>query len=509
MMKSKFIVMTAVLLAALLLFASCASPAVDADGSGTPEATQASLPVATDEQTEPPVTDDPAWSYDLAPVNYNGTKIRMLVEGQEFAADEFAAAEINGNAVNDAVYTRNSRIENELGVKFEVTVASSSSVYDVGDRIKALCSSGDDVFDLITMPGYTHTSYALAGCFVNMHDIENLDLTKKYWTQGFNEIMDNGRMQFVASGAYSISMIRNMYITIYNKTEMNSRKLADPYELTMSGEWTVEKQMELIKDVYEDSGNGVRDKEDFYGFVSGTNTSVDPYWVGFNMPLLSVDKGTGVYSIDIDKDKMIGILTAIRDLIVNNPATFNKGSSGGDVDGAYSTTAIEMFGNGRCLMTTSMIFNIEKTLTASGFSDEYGIVPIPKYDRDQAEYRTHTQDQLSLMAVPSTVDTATLPMIGTVMQCISYRSYNDVFPAYYETALSYRYLQNKESVDMLNLIYGSIKIEGCFIYSSVFAILGQLRSMASSAASLSSIVSGTRTWPKKCDNLNEGLAKLE
>ena len=109
-----------------------------------------------------PVTDDPAWSYDLAPVNYNGTKIRMLVEGQEFAADEFAAVEINGNAVNDAVYTRNSRIEKELGVKFEFTVASSSSVYDVGDKIKALCASGDDVYDLVTFPGYTHTSYALA-----------------------------------------------------------------------------------------------------------------------------------------------------------------------------------------------------------------------------------------------------------------------------------------------------------------------------------------------------------
>jgi hypothetical protein len=44
-------------------------------------------------------------------------------------------------------------------------------------------------------------------------------------------------------------------------------------------------------------------------------------------------------------------------------------------------------------------------------------------------------------------------------------SYDIVVDAYYSTALSYRYLQNPESVDMLALIYEGIRYEIGIMYS--------------------------------------------
>ena len=62
---------------------------------------------------------------------------------------------------------------------------------------------------------------------------------------------------------------------------------------------------------------------------------------------------------------------------------------------------------------------------------------------------------------------------------------------------------------MLDLIYRSLKIEGCFIYSSSFAILGELRSIASMKMAKASLVNAkTSAWPAKVDALNEGLAKI-
>lgn len=496
-------------LSAALAFASCAKNENEQTQTTTGSVAAVTTP---EEEATTAVAVDTDWSYDLPVLNFDGETIRFLVEGQSFAADEFAAEDINGQLVNDAVYNRNVAIESELGVNFEFKVASSTDVYAVGNTIRTSVKGGSYYYDIVTMPGYTHTSYALEGDFCNLLRIDNLDLDKHYWTQGFNLIMSNGSRQYVASGAYSLSMIRNMYVTLYNKTALESRNLPDLYTIAVNKEWTAAKQMEIINGLYDDlNGDSRRDDGDFYGFVSGTNTSVDPYWVGFNLPILQVDKSTGVFSIDVNTDKMANILTVIRELIINNPDTWNKGSSGGDVDGAYSTKALEMFSEDKCAMTTAMIYGIESVLTSSGFTGNYGIVPIPMYDADQEKYYTHVQDQLSVMAVVSNAPEENRAMLGAVMQDIAYRSYVSVFPAYYDSALSYRYLQNAESKEMLDLIYNSIRIEGCFIYSSSFAFLGQLRSMASNSGSApgSIVRSGTSSLKKKLADFNEAMAKMK
>ena len=475
------------------------------------ENTTAAVETPTEEVTAEVSTADPDWSYDLPVLNYENEKIRFFVEGQSFAADEFKADDLNGQLVNDAVFERNAAVESKLGVVFEFDVASSSDVYAVGNKIRTNVGGGTYYYDIVTLPSYTHTAYALEGDFCNLLHVDNLNLDKHYWTQGFNSIMSNGKRQYIASGAFSLSMIRNMYITLYNKDELESRHLPDLYTLVGTKEWTVARQMEIIKDTYSDeTGNGIRDAGDFYGFVSGTNTSCDPYWVGFHMPILQVDKTTGVFSIDVDQTKMTDILLTIRNLIINNPDTWNKGSSGSD-DGAYTMTAIEMFAASRCAMTTATVYGIESVLTTSEFTGNYGIVPIPMFDADQENYYTHVQDQLSVMAIVKNVPEENQPMLGAVMETLAYQSYESVFPAYYESALSYRYLQNPESKEMLDLIYNSITIEGCFIYSSSFAFLGQLRSMASnSGTSPGALVrNGLSQLNSKLKKFNEDMSKLK
>ena len=493
---------------AILATASCASQG----GNGGDDTT---VPVATvpdtADVTSEVITEDPNWSYDLPTLNYGGETVRFLVLGQSFAADEFKADDINGQLVNDAVYERNARIESELGVRFEIDLASSTDVYAVGNSVRTSVKTGSYYYDIVSLPSYTHTAYCLEGDFVNLLGVDNLNLDKHYWTQGFNEIMSNGKRQYIASGAFSVSMIRNMYITLYSKNELASRNLPDLYTLAVNKEWTVGKQLEIIKGVYDDSnGNQIRDNEDFYGFVSGTNTSIDPYWVGWKLPILSVDRSTGVFDIDVDTDRMIGILSTIRQLIINNPDTWNKGSSGGE-DGAYITTGLEMFSEGHCAMTTTLIYGIESVLTSSGYDGEYGIVPIPMYDADQDGYHTHVQDQMSVLAIVSNAPEENRGMLGAVMETISYRSYQSVFPAYYDSALSYRYLQNPESKTMLDMIYNSIKIEGCFIYSASFAFLGQLRTMGSNAVSSPAqlVNNAIRGLGKKLNDFNDAYGKLK
>ncbi len=496
----------AMIICLLLSAVACAGGSSTSDT--TAPAQDSSASPSPDETTES--AEDVGFKSDLSGLDFGQREVTFLVSGKDHSADEFNSFESSGDIVDNAVFRRNTMVEHALGIVMKVTVGENSD-HANGNAIRDLIKAGSHTYDIITLPGYVQTSYAVDGCFHNLVGVENLDLDKLYWTQGFNDIMSNGIQQYVASGAYSLSLIRNMYITIYNKDLFSERNIPDLYEIAMNGEWTVDKQLELIKNTWSDTnGDGVRDEGDFYGFVSGTYTSVDPYWVSFNLPLLHLDSNTHEYYMDVDFEKMVDVLQKIIDLIMYNDDAWNNGGTS-TTDASRMTTTITKFAEERCAMATTTIYHVENSLTQAGFEHDYGIVPIPKYNKDQAEYYTHTQDQLSVMAIVSSVSKDDLPVMGAVMDQISYFSYKEVFPAYYETALSYRYLQNNESKIMLDMIYKSLKIEGCFIYHDSFQILGQLRKMVSGQsqqASASAIKSQTRGWDNKVKELNTKLANL-
>ncbi|NLW74268.1 MAG: hypothetical protein GX057_05165 [Clostridiales bacterium] len=499
-MKTNRLVILSLITAIALLLCACAKPE---EGSSDTTVTQTNL--SADSETELAETVDMNYIPEL-PENlyYGGQTISFLVEGQSFAADEFYAPNQNGEIVNDAVYERNMAVEDRLGVKLDFTVASASDVYDVGNRIEICVNSGDTSFNITTMPGYTHTRYVLAGCYYNLLNIENLNLDKYYWTQGFNEVMSNGEKQYVASGMYSLSMLRNMYITLYNKDIFEANNLEDLYDLVLNGQWTITKQSEMVRNIYNDvNGNGQKDQLDSYGFVSGTSTSTDPYWVAFGMRFLT--PRDGIYMHEVNTEKLIDCVDKIQDLLFRNEGVFCV-----DSDSAYSTNIIRIFSENRAAMCTTMIYQIENFLTPSGFESDYGIAPMPKYDEAQENYYTHIQDQLSVMSIVATVPEDDLPMMGAVMELISAMSYKYVYNAYYNTALSYKYLQNQESVIMLDLVYRSIRIEATFIYSSKYAMLGKMRSVVSSGRNtMASAYKGfQKVWEAGTKELNEGLEKL-
>ena len=103
--------------------------------------------------------------------------------------------------------------------------------------------------------------------------------------------------------------------------------------------------------MYNDkNGDSKRDDGDFYGFVSGTNTSCDPYWVGFNLPILQLNRDSGEYFIEIDSDRMVSILETIHTVLERTPPQLV-----GDLD----KNGIIMSGGG------SLIYGIDRLIERS------------------------------------------------------------------------------------------------------------------------------------------------
>lgn len=95
--------------------------------------------------------------------------------------------------------------------------------------------------------------------------------------------------------------------------------------------------------------------------------------------------------------------------------------------------------------------------------DDYGILPLPKYDAAQDGYYTLTSNaHTTLLAIPR-VHGADDGDIGIVVDALSYLSYVDVEPMYAETYLENRYLRDEDSVEMLNIVIQNKTYDAAFL----------------------------------------------
>ena len=106
-------------------------------------------------------------------------------------------------------------------------------------------------------------------------------------------------------------------------------------------------------------------------------------------------------------------------------------------------------------------------------TDEYGVVPIPRYSEDQTAYYSQMHDAFQIACFPTTLQGERQDMVSAVLEAIGSSSYNLVRPVYYETTLRTKLAQDPESSAMMDLIINNIRIDPGFVYSHVMGSFHQ------------------------------------
>jgi hypothetical protein len=96
--------------------------------------------------------------------------------------------------------------------------------------------------------------------------------------------------------------------------------------------------------------------------------------------------------------------------------------------------------------------------------DEFGVVPIPKYDESQEEYKTLLHDQFTVVSIPTTVTGDRLDMVSAVLEALGSAGYRVVRPVYYEDTLRTKIAQDPQSAEMMDIIVEGIYIDAGIIY---------------------------------------------
>jgi len=262
------------ILAALLLassFVSCSEK--QNDGGETEPAADTADTAASADETAPEEVETDSNVRLWEGKKFDGYGVNILGRQSTTYSIDFEAEELTGEIVNDAVYNRNIKVEDELDVVLEYIPSSANETgfnQDVVNSVRA----ADGAYDLVSSYAYFGVSLAQENVLYNLHSVPNLTLTNSWFNQSFvNEMTLFDQLYFVV-GDLTLTATDRMMITFFNKELADNYYTGtDFYDLVYEGGWTIDYFNQLIGETWTDTnGNGKRDGFDTFGFAVNTGS---------------------------------------------------------------------------------------------------------------------------------------------------------------------------------------------------------------------------------------------
>ena len=361
---------------------------------------------------------------------------------------------ITGEAINDAVYNRNVKIEDAYKVKIALQLEQSTDIASmVGQQVTAGDSTYDVVYQILSAaPALIQKSY-----FHNLFNVPNIDLEKPWWDQNSISSLSTMGILPLVSTSINVNDKDATAALAFNKTIAENNQLEDLYTLVREGKWTYDKLTEMAEATYNDSnGDGTMTPDDVYGFLGGRDV-IDSLYHGSGSQFITKNENDEfVFTFGTERD--VDVISKGID-IVNSVWYFNHHAWKDQSDILYR----QIFETGHGLFFWMRLDDV--TNMRAGDAD-FGIIPIPKYEEAQDKYYSLvSQHTTGLMSIPITCAGDELSMVGMVLEALAAESHYTLIPEYIETSLKTKNSRDAESADMLDIILGNRVFDPMNVYS--------------------------------------------
>ena len=380
-------------------------------------------------------------------LKFTGETIKFLY-WQDVENPEFFVEDQNGEAVNDAIWSRNAKVEEQFGITLEFTGTPGN--YNNQSAFINQCvnstQSGADAHDFFCGYSMTGATLMCEGIAQDLTDYSIIEFDKPWWPASLIEKATIKDGVYFASGDISTNFIYMMYLCVFNKdlftdvTQLDAKTL---YEAVDNGEWTLDKFIEYSTGLYVDvNGDSTANQGDRFGFVS-SNIHFDAFYTSANLyTVVPAEDGNIKLSDDLFSEKTQNLLTKMCSFLHESGECFFSSDQ-------------DIFAAGEALFDINRAQITNKKLTSTSFS--YGILPVPKYDTEQENYYTcmafpFTTYVLSTASTHSEAAAATLELMA-------YQSYMLITPALFEEAMKLRYADQSDDSFMFDLIRESVVID--------------------------------------------------
>ena len=470
---------------------TAATTAANVSGDVPPDTSASESAAVTTEATE----NTDAMGYlkdDLDPsLNFGGQTVNLL-HWNDAEHEEFCADTATGDLVNDAIYTRNSAVEERLGIKinFIGTAGDTNNEEPFALKLNASITAGDHAYDIISAYSYTTGMCAARNLLYDLSSVEHLDFEKPWWPEMLiNQCTVNDKLLFL-TGDMSANVIYTMYVSFFNKNLLEAMKLEDPYKLVEEGKWTIDKQFEMCTGAYSDlNGNGVKDEGDQTGLYIYT-LHFDAFLWGSNVFIVDSMEDRFQLSDDFMGEKTVNLQEKIKAFVYDtNDGFLTKDKANNHL---FFGDGLSLFWNDRC----------HRAILYTEGDVSFGVLPIPKYNEEQNSYVTLLGNTFSLYGIPQ--DSQNPDMAGAVMECWASESYRQVTPALYELSFKYKYSQDDVAARMFDIARSTVVLDLARIFSnSLGAYKSWQKAITGSAGWASTVKANETPWGNQLNKLKE------
>jgi hypothetical protein len=455
---------TAFALAMLMLLAAMSSCSESQVNEETPGETVSSAEVSADPEavlTEETAEDDGKTAYapELPERDYEGFAFRIVSRDDDMHSypvhtRDLYAEEMNGEALNDAVYERNALIQETYNVEIKLeTYSETANEQTPNTMVQNAVMAGSDDYDLLTTHMIYGANSVLKNIFLNFNTIDYIDLTKPYWNQRAHSAFTVGEKTYLALSDFCFSSNDNTHCMVYNKTLAENYNIGDLYEVVKNNEWTYDKFRTLCENVSNDTnGDGQMTEEDLYGYLIGGGSGLINWMFAADLHVMAKDENNLPY-LDFFSEKTVDAYTWTYDLHHSDDSYY--------IASWVDTKVPIMFGSDHALFMTTQIGVIEDL---RDMESDFGALPYPKYTAEQETYYHYVDGHAAIMAVPKTV--GDIERTGILLEALSYESYKSVLPWYYEVLMTKKNVRDEQSGEMLELIYNTRAFDFAYVYDN-------------------------------------------
>jgi len=406
---------------------------------------------ATDEKGSDAITNetttDPNSIYDAEVKDLKGhtfTFYTKQVSAAHLNFVEVYAEALTGDKVNDAVFTRNSQLQEIYNCTItEVREAKPATV------AKEALVSGEYVCDYIFASATDIKPLAQSGLVVDMNTLTSINLNKNWVDQdAIKGLNIAGKVFFLTGDACTIDD-RRMEIMYFNKEYVQAwDPTVDLYKEVKEGKWTIDRMYQIAQATAMslDDDDIVSSKADRFGYFAGY--ACDWIFVVGCGGTLSNYYADGTIEIPVQpKSELLDIWSKLRPLLTTNNRYV--GASGTD----FRDKGLGTF----------YMCNAGSLLNWGSANYKIGVLPVPKLNEQQEKYYVAGLFSLGGYAIPSTASndinkdwekagfTSGEEMCAYFLEAFSYYSSLTLTPAFFDAVLSRQVVMDEESVEMLSM----------------------------------------------------------
>ena len=462
-MKLKIVYIICAYLIFCAVLASCGANDEDT-GITTVETAEQQEETIMAEEEQPPLPDFPHEAH-----TFNGKIFNILVEEEPMnflKITDFEMEEEPSDVLNTAIFRRNRIVEEMLDIKI-----TSVNTTDVRGIITRAVRAGIDDYDAVALRLWHAAPVAMAGEAVNLNDLQYLSLDMSWWDQNIIRDMSVDNQSYLIAGDIFTKHYDAIAMIFFNKRLLADYALESPYALVENNQWTLDKFGELTKNITRDlDGDGAITHSDMFGF----STQADF--------LASIINGSGAKFVEKDNDdipyftgaseKISDIINKVFNFYISDTFCVHRDALAHNVpfDRMHQ---FMVFPESRSLFLWGLPRFLD--LELRNMEDDFGMLPIPKYDSGQDRYyaTANTWHSYAWLIPQSAGNPDTTAYI---MDAMAYHGRIHILPAYYDVTLTRKHTRDEESGEMLDIIFNSAVYDIGVVYN-LGSYIGNLESM--------------------------------